>query len=103
MTTKRYIANTDKLKAYVLEDAPALDSIFVFMYDIEPGKGRLIVECWGKAWSTFWGAMHANGSPAHLQAFLQVADVDYITGKLMPTKKDEKYLRRIVSAIKETL
>jgi hypothetical protein len=34
-----------------------LDPIRVTIDDIEPGKGRITIECYGKAWASYWGAM----------------------------------------------
>lgn len=35
----------------------SLDPIRVTLDDIEPGKGRINIECWGKAWASYWGGM----------------------------------------------
>lgn len=35
----------------------SLDPIRVTLDDIEPSKGRINIECWGKAWASYWGGM----------------------------------------------
>lgn len=82
----------------------ALDSITVVLQDFEPGKGRLIVECYGDAWSTYWGAM----SGQTLRQFISESDSGYVTNRLWPayvrrTKKREDYLYRIVKAVQAEL
>lgn len=37
--------------------APALDPITVILEDIEPRRGKIIIECYGKSWSSYWGGM----------------------------------------------
>lgn len=32
-----------------------LDLINVTLDDITPGKGRIMIECYGKSWSSYWG------------------------------------------------
>lgn len=34
-----------------------LDPVTVFLEDFEPGKGKIVIECWGKSWAASWGAM----------------------------------------------
>jgi hypothetical protein len=34
-----------------------LDPITVILEDFEPGKGKIIIECYGQSWSSFWPAM----------------------------------------------
>lgn len=55
-----------------------LDTITVFWRNWEPGKGEVTIYCYGSAWTAYFGAMAGN------------------------TIQYEKYLSRIVSAIKGT-
>lgn len=89
--------------------APALDPITVFLQDFEPGRGRITVECYGKAWSAFFGAM---GNGKSIREFVVAVPPEYLADKLWdidkkPTKKAEDYLLRIVTAVvaavKETM
>ena len=40
-----------------ISEVQNLDPIRVTMEDIEPRKGRINIECYGKAWASYWGAM----------------------------------------------
>lgn len=88
--------------ALEITEAPALDPIRVFMQDFGKGQGRLIIECYGRAWSNFWGAMGTD-----LRTFLLEAEVCYIENALhcgQKTKKVEReYLQRIVKALQAGL
>lgn len=50
-----------------IEASHSLDPIRVTLDDIEPGKGRITIECWGKAWASYWGGM---GSQTIAQFFV---------------------------------
>lgn len=45
------------VKKFKITDAPRLDPIHVYLEDIEPSKGRIVISCYGKAWSAYWGGM----------------------------------------------
>lgn len=80
-------------------DAPALDPITVVLIDYGGGRGKLIVEVFGSAWSGYWGAM---GGP--LLEFLCSCSADYIAGKMTPNdrrvpKREVRYLLYIIEAV----
>jgi hypothetical protein len=84
-----------------ITEAPGLDPILVLFQDISPGQGRLIVECFGQAWSTYWGAMDDRT----VKDFVRSCDTDYIANRLWPerqrrTKHEYAYLTRITEAVK---
>jgi hypothetical protein len=75
----------------------------VVLHDMPGHQGRLIVECYGNAWSTYWGAM---GEP--IRDFITGASTDYIANRLWPTKQrrtkaEYDYLTRIVQAVQTAL
>ena len=43
-----------KLRITELDD---LDPITVYLEDFELGQGKITIDCWGKSWTSFWGAM----------------------------------------------
>ena len=45
------------LRQLEISEVPNLDPIRVTMEDIEPRKGRINIECYGKAWASYWGGM----------------------------------------------
>lgn len=51
------VDNSAKTEAFTIFDAPKLDPVTVVLQDLGPGCGRLMVECWGSAWSAYWGGM----------------------------------------------
>jgi hypothetical protein len=84
--------------------APKLDPIRVIALDEAPGMGRLIVECYGQAWSNFWNAM----GDRTVRQFVASSPADYIADKLHRhgltddeerDQADRAYLKRIVEAV----
>ncbi len=88
-------------------DAPRLDRIKVVTEDFGPGQGQIIIVCWGRAWSAYWGGMGST-----LVQFVTTMDAEYVAENLMRgaqpgLKRDQKremaYLVRIVKAVQEAL
>lgn len=91
-------------EAFTIYDAPKLDPITVVLQDSGAGKGKVIVECFGDAWSAYFGATGER----RIREFLSDCGVDYLAGKLCPTshrpsKAQQKYLERIAAAVLEAL
>ncbi|MEL7340052.1 MAG: hypothetical protein AAGM67_06160 [Bacteroidota bacterium] len=40
-----------------ITEIESLDPITVFLEDYVAGKGKIVIECYGKSWSSYWGAM----------------------------------------------
>lgn len=94
-----------KVEALTIYEAERLDPILVMMQDFGGGRGRLIVECWGEAWSSYWGAM---GDDTGLKKFVVGCHPDYIVNRMWgPNHKRAKhgpaYLARIIRAVQEAL
>lgn len=91
-----------EITALEITEVPALDPVRVFMQDFGKGQGRLIIECYGRAWSNFWAMMGTD-----LRSFLLAADVGYIENALhcgqKPKKVEREYLQRIVRALQTAL
>lgn len=92
------------LVALRITEAPALDPIIVIFQDIGPGQGRLIVECFGSAWATYWGGM----GDRTVKEFIRSCNSDYIANRLWPekqrrTKAGYAYLMRIVDAVRAAI
>ena len=94
MKTTRIINET-----IVIEGAPRLDPVTVIYRDHAPGMGSVIVECYGKAWSAFWGGMGNK----NIKQFLASVGPDYLAARLgmgLRTNKSEvDYLLRIAAAV----
>lgn len=88
------------VKALRISETRGLDPVLVILQDVEPGKGRLIVECFGEALSLFWGAM---GEENTIAQFIAKAPHEYIADKLTAGKRLPKrqleYIRRIALAV----
>ena len=91
-----------------ITDAPGLDPIDVFIVNYAPGKGRMTIRCWDRAWTCAWFAMRG----LTVEQFFLEADEDYIISNLMgglhgmrkdAKKNDERYLSRLVDAIQAVL
>lgn len=59
-----------------------LDPVRVMLQDIEPGKGRITIECYGQAWSASWGGMGCSYSRDDVAAFVALMGTDYIVNCL---------------------
>ncbi len=86
-----------------ISNHPLLDPITVVFFDYGRNSGKIIVECYGSAWSAYWGAMGTS-----IFEFISNADAEYLTGKLLPNdrrvlKRERVYLLRIIEVVKEVL
>jgi len=61
-----------------------LDPITVYVNDAEPGRGGIIVCCFGLAWSCFWGAM---GGGSTVRQFLATSDEHYVANCLIRARR----------------
>lgn len=100
----RVEAVTAEVQAFRIFDIPKTDPVFVVLHDMGAGTGRLVVECFGKAWSAYWGAM----GDRRLRQFITDCGTDYIVNRLSPgdrrfTRSEEAYLTRIVTGVQEAL
>lgn len=81
-----------------------LDPIDVAIYDESPGRGRIVISCFGWAWAIGFGAM---GGRTMAQFFCD-CDSDYLVDKLSnaqrhTTKGEDRYLERVVLAVQVAL
>lgn len=89
-----------KMQIFRVSDVPGIDPVTVVLEDLGPGKGRLIVECYGRAWSAYWGAM---GETRTVAKFVSASDRDYLVLRLGADRRDREYLSKIVDAVKDAL
>ncbi len=85
----------------VVRGVKGLDPVTAVFRDAGPGRGELIVACYGKSWSAYWGAM----GDETVKEFVRTCNRGYICNKLTDyskrqTKSDLEYLERIVDAVK---
>ena len=94
------VIDISSVQAWEIDDVLGLDPIHIYWHDLSPSKGRLIVECYGVAWSAYWGGMGGQT----LQEFVGSVDSAYLAGCLSPGNRkqsgnDLRYLRRITDAV----
>ncbi|HED4052135.1 TPA: hypothetical protein R4258_004481, partial [Citrobacter freundii] len=66
--------------SFVLTDLERLDPVRVMIENYEPGKGRVTITCYGKAWTAAWFAMGGDD----VQTFIKRVSDDYLIGCLAP-------------------
>lgn len=64
--------------AFTVTGAERLDPVRVMIENYEPGKGRITITCFGKAWTGAWFAMGGDT----VQKFMERASNDYLIGCL---------------------
>ena len=91
-----------------ITEAVGTDPIRVITENYGPGKGRIIIQCWNRAWCSAWFAMGGET----IEQFVATANWDYVRDNLSSglqgmrkadAKRDEPYLRRIIEAVQEAL
>lgn len=97
---------TAKVRMLSIENAAALDPVDVFIVNYAPGKGRITIRCWDRAWTCAWFAMGGLS----IEQFFIDADRDYILNNISThglrvdaKKRERDYVGRIVDAVKRAL
>lgn len=67
--------------------ATNLDPITLYLEDIGLRQGKIIIECYGKSWSAYWGGCGDKG----VAAFIRSCNVDYIVNCLDRGIEPTKY------------
>ena len=68
-----------KVTKLQISGAKSLDMVTVIVDDLGPEQGKIIIECYGKAWSAYLGSMGKGG----LAKFFCSCDNDYIIRKML--------------------
>jgi hypothetical protein len=99
------VSEPQQLRVYRIE-AIGLDPITVYVEQFRPGAARMVVQCYARAWTGFWGS---HGTEAPLESFVASSDAEYVANGLvwgtndLILKRREKdnyaYVTRIVRAI----
>lgn len=76
---------TSTVTKMVITDLDRLDPITVMIDNFEPGKGKIMIECYGQCWTNYWGAM----SGMTVQQFFQSCNVNYLAEKFAPRLESE--------------
>lgn len=84
-------------ETYVLTNLEGLDPVTVYVTNYEPGKGKIVIECYGESWANYWGGMR----DMDLQHFFCSCDNDYILRKFL-SKTHQTDFDKIMEIAKET-
>ncbi|MDW1507478.1 hypothetical protein R7D97_25140 [Vibrio sp. Vb5031] len=68
------------IKRIRVTDVENLDPVTIMLEDFEPGKGKIVIECWGRSWSSFWPAMGQK----NISDFFIGCNDDYLIRNLAP-------------------
>ena len=66
--------------AFTISDVERLDPVRVMIENYEPGKGRITITCFGKAWTGAWFAMGGDT----VQDFIKRVSNEYLIGYFDP-------------------
>lgn len=90
-----------------------LDPITVIMRDHGVGRGTLVLSCYSRAWTAYFGAMGWREDPHTLAEFLLSVSASYVANCLIrgwrgmllakQLKHEEAYLEDIVVAVQAAL
>ncbi len=93
------------IEAFEIDASNGVDPIQVFWQDVAVGKGAVTINCYGCAWTVYFGAMGTDT----IRSFFADVDVGYLVTKmgnnhpLKQTKQADKYLARIIANIQQSL
>lgn len=68
-------------ETYVLTELDGLDPVTVYVTNYEAGQGKIVIQCYDKAWTAYWGAMGCQT----LQEFFVRCNNDYILNRFLTT------------------
>ena len=74
-------------ETYVLTGLEGLDPVTIYVTNYEPGRGKIVIECYGEAWAAFWGGM----SGQTIQQFITDSHNDYIINKMVKNTRQTDF------------
>jgi len=69
-----------KITKLYITKVPNLDPITIYLEDLPPKRGKITIECYGEAWSYYWGS---TGSKSIMDFFVN-CDNHYLSEKFDP-------------------
>ncbi len=88
-----------KATSLQISDVQGLDLISVYLEDYEPRKGKITIDCYGKAWSSYWGGM---GDRTIAQFFVD-CDNHYLAKNLSSIDSEIDDYDALAPAIREAI
>jgi hypothetical protein len=93
---------TNTITVYKIPAQNNMDMINFYLESLGPGRGRIIIECYGEIWSSFWPAMGCS-----IHEFVYECPLSYLVTNLLPpkraTKKEKEYLTKICQIVREAI
>jgi len=77
--------STKSVTKVIIEDIDNLDNVNVALEEYGPGRGKVTIDCFGDAWSHYWGAMGEK----NLIDFIISCDCYYLAKKFAPHVQSE--------------
>ncbi len=71
--------NKTTTDTYLLTGIDKLDPVSVYVTNYEPGKGKVVIECYSQSWACYWGGMSGKS----IEEFLVSSENDYLLDKLI--------------------
>jgi len=68
---------SSKVEKMKLSEMDGLDPVTVFLEDFEKGQGEITIKCYGKSWTSYWGAMGSS-----IKEFFISSPTDYLLKNL---------------------
>ena len=81
------VAEIQGIRVYQIPKSKSLDPITVYVTQHSERAGQITFDCYGKAWSCYWGGM----SQATLEEFFLSCGNDYILGKILEETKQTDF------------
>jgi len=69
---------TSSVVKHVLTELEGLDPVSVTLEDLHRGVGKITIDCYGKAWTAFFGSI----GDQTIRSFINSCDTHYLAGKL---------------------
>lgn len=85
-----------KVRKIRITDIERLDPVTVYTENFERGKGKIVIECAGQSWSSYWPAM---GSKTIEQFFISINNgyaINNLAGSLSEEVTDEEAIELMI-------
>ena len=87
-------------RVIVIPAQAGLDPITVCVFDYQPGRGKIIIECFSDAWCAFFNGMGG----VDVREFIGRVDADYLANRMRGSMESKganrmRYLRRVAQAV----
>jgi len=74
-----------KIVKLIVKGLERLDPIRIYLEDFDTGQGQIIIQCYDKVWSSYWGGM----GKADIASFVCGCDNHYLAKNIAPNIKSD--------------